>query len=151
MISILAGIVSVHCGTILTPAIGKLVSEKVIESHGNSVVHASAPLVTPFTSLRYVTLVQQQPVAEIVQPATKASLITEKTIESHGHQVIHGAAHPLIAVAKPLETVESHVVIPTVAARDIAYATPIYYSVAPHRLLAEKTISSYGHSIQHFA
>lgn len=146
VISVLASIATVQCGTILTPVIGKLVSEKVVEAHGNSVVHPS-PLVAAVSPalLRYadVALVQQ-PVAEIAQPVAKASLLAEKTIEAHGHQVIHDA-RPLIAVAKPL-AVESHFAIP---AREIPYAAPIYYPTYPHQLVAEKTVSSYGHSIQH--
>ncbi|XP_011689125.1 PREDICTED: uncharacterized protein LOC105450800 [Wasmannia auropunctata] len=155
VISVLASIATVQCGTILTPVIGKLLSEKVIEAHGSNVVHpASAPLVAAAspTLLKYadVALVQQ-PVAEIVQPVAKTSLIAEKTIEAHGHQVIHDA-RPLIAVAKPLAAIESHVAVPAIAAREIAYAAPYYsayYSAYPHQLVAEKTISSYGHSIQH--
>lgn len=154
VISVLASIAAVQCGTILTPVIGKLVSEKVVEAHGNSVVHPSPSLVAAASPalLRYadVALVQQ-PVAEIVQPVAKASLVAEKTIEAHGHQVIHDA-RPLVAVAKPLAAVESHVALPAFATREIAYAPPYYspyYSAYPQQLLAEKTVSSYGHSIQH--
>lgn len=137
----LASIVSVQCGTIFAPAVGKLVSEKVIESHGNSVVHASAPFVAAVAQpalLKYadVALVQQQPVA--VQPLTKAALVAEKTIVAHGHQVVHNA-QPVVAVTKPLAAIESHVAIPALAARGLAYA-PIYYSAYPHQLLAEKTV-----------
>lgn len=149
VISVLASIASVQCGTILTPAIGKLVSEKVVESHGNNVVHATAPLVAAAAvpALRYTNVaLVQQPVAEIAQPEAKASLIAEKTIEAHGHQVVHNA-HPLVALAKPLEIVESHVAVPAIATRGLTYASPIYY---PH-LFAEKTVSSYGHAIQHIA
>jgi len=152
IISVLASIVSVQCGTILAPVVGKLVSERVIESHGNSVVHASAPLVAAVAQpafLKYadVALVRQ-PVVEIAQPLTKAALVAERTIEAHGHQVVHNA-QPLVAVAKPLAAhVESHhVAIPT---RGLAYA-PVYYSAYPHQLVAEKTVSSYGHSVQHVA
>jgi len=151
VISVLASIATVQCGTILTPVVGKLVSEKVIEAHGSNVVHPSAPLVAAASPalLRYadVALVQQ-PVAEIVQPVAKASLVAEKTIEAHGHQVIHDA-RPLVAVAKPLAAIESHVAIPTIAAREIAYAAPIYYSRYPYQLIGEKTVSSYGHSVQY--
>lgn len=149
VISVLASIATVQCGTVLTPVVGKLVSEKVVEAHGNNVVHPSPLLaaVSP-TLLRYADVgLLQQPVAEIVQPVAKASLVAEKTIEAHGHQVIHDA-RPLIAVAKPL-AVESHFAIPALAAREIPYAAPIYYSTYPHQLVAEKTVSSYGHSIQH--
>ncbi|XP_011881948.1 PREDICTED: uncharacterized protein LOC105569821 [Vollenhovia emeryi] len=149
VISVLASIAAVQCGTILTPVVGKLVSEKVVEAHGSNVVHPS-PLVAAVSPalLRYadVALVQQ-PIAEIVQPVAKASLVAEKTIEAHGHQVIHDA-RPLVAAAKPL-AVESHVAVPTLAAHEIPYASPIYYSAYPHQLVAEKTVSSYGHSVQH--
>lgn len=149
VISVLASIAAVQCGTILTPVVGKLVSEKVIEEHSNNVVHPS-PLVAAVSPalLRYANVaLVQQPVAELVQPVAKASLVAEKTIEAHGHQVIHDA-RPLIAVAKPL-AVESHVAVPAIAAREISYAAPIYYPTYPHQLIAEKTVSSYGHSIQH--
>lgn len=149
VISVLASIATVQCGTVLTPVVGKLVSEKVIEAHGNNVVHPS-PLLAAVSPalLRYADVaLLQQPVAEIVQPVPKASLLAEKTIETHGHQVIHDA-RPLIAVAKPL-AVESHLALPALAAREIPYAAPIYYSGYPHQLVAEKTVSSYGHSIQH--
>lgn len=154
VISVLASIASVQCGTILTPVLGKLVSEKVVESHGNNVVHASAPLFTAAAPavLKYadVALVQQ-PVAEVLQPVAKASLIAEKTIEAHGHQVVHNA-HPVLAVAKPVPAIESHVAIPTLPARRLAYAysAPIYYPYS-HQLISEKTVSSYGHSIHHVA
>ncbi|XP_011342686.1 uncharacterized protein LOC105282434 [Ooceraea biroi] len=151
VISVLASIASVQCGAILTPVLGKLVSEKVVESHGNNVVHASAPLVTASAPvLRYtdVALVQQ-PLAEVVQPVAKGSLIAEKTIEAHGHQVIHNA-HPVITVAKPLAAIQSHVAIPTLAARELAYTAPIYYPYS-HQLIGEKTVSNYGYSIQHLA
>ncbi|XP_018371945.1 PREDICTED: uncharacterized protein LOC108766891 [Trachymyrmex cornetzi] len=154
VISVLASIATVQCGTILTPVIGKLVSEKVVEAHGSNVVHPSALVAAASPALlRYadVALVQQ-PVAEIVQPVAKASLVAEKTIEAHGHQVIHDA-RPLIAVAKPLAAVESHVAIPAIASREIAYTAPYYspyYSpYYPHQLIAEKTVSNYGHTIQH--
>ncbi|XP_067207358.1 uncharacterized protein [Linepithema humile] len=155
VVSVLASIVSVQCGTILAPAVGRLVSEKVIEAHGNSVVHASAPLVAAVAQPAFlkhadVALVQH-PVVEIAQPLTKAALVAERTIEAHGHQVIHNA-QPLIGVAKP--PIQSHVAIPTLAARGLAYPhhyAPIYYSAYPHQLVAEKTVSSYGHSIQHLA
>ncbi|XP_071580297.1 uncharacterized protein [Temnothorax nylanderi] len=150
VISVLASIAAVQCGTILTPVVGKLVSEKVVEAHGSNVVHPSSQLVaaiSPGLSYADVALLQQ-PVAEIVQPVAKASLVAEKTIEAHGHQVIHDA-RPLIALAKPL-AVESHVAIPAITARDvIPYATPIYYSAYPHQLVAEKTVSSYGHTVHH--
>ncbi|XP_032673141.1 uncharacterized protein LOC116845018 [Odontomachus brunneus] len=143
-VCVLACAVSVRCGTILAPAIGKLISEKVVESHGNSVVHASAPLVAVSPALRYTNVaLVQQPYAELVQPVLpKASLVAEKTIEAHGHQVIHNA--------QPLHTVEQHVAIPVAATRELAYAAPIYYSAYP-QLVAEKTVSSYGHSVQHVA
>ncbi|TGZ52751.1 uncharacterized protein [Temnothorax longispinosus] len=152
VISVLASIATVQCGTILTPVVGKLVSEKVVEAHGSNVVHPSSQLVAAISpaGLRYADVaLLQQPVAEIVQPVAKASLVAEKTIEAHGHQVIHDA-RPLIALAKPL-AVESHVAIPAITARDvIPYATPIYYSPAyPHQLVAEKTVSSYGHTVHH--
>ncbi|XP_077262283.1 uncharacterized protein LOC143897463 [Temnothorax americanus] len=152
VISVLASIATVQCGTILAPVVGKLVSEKVVEAHGSNVVHPSSQLVAAISpaGLRYadVALLQQQPVAEIAQPVAKASLVAEKTIEAHGHQVIHDA-RPLIALAKPL-AVESHVAIPAITARDvIPYATPIYYSGYPHQLVAEKTVSSYGHTVHH--
>lgn len=147
VISVLAIIATVQCGTILTPVVGKLVSEKVIEAHSSNVVHPSAPLVSS-ALLKYADVaLLQQPVAEIVQPVAKASLVAEKTIEAHGHQVIHDA-RPLIAVAKPL-AIESHIAVPASAAREIPYATPLYYSVYPQQLVAEKTVSSYGHSVQH--
>lgn len=151
VITVLVSIVSVQCGTILVPAVGKLVSEKVIESHGNSVVHSSAPLLAAVAPqpalLKYANVaLVQQPVAEIVQPLTKTALVAEKTIEAHGHQVVHHA-QPLVAVAKPLAAIESHVAIPALAARGLAYA-PIY-SPYPHHLVAEKTVSSYGHRIHH--
>jgi len=132
MISLLASVVSVQCGAVLTPVLGKLISEKVVESHGNNVVHASAPL------LRYADVaLLQQPLAEIAQPVVKGSLLAEKTLEAHGHQVIHRA--------QPLTTVQSHVAIPA-----LAYAAPIYYPYS-HQLIGEKTVSSYGHSVQHVA
>lgn len=152
IITMLASIATVQCGIIATPIIGKLVSEKVIESHGNNVVHASAAPLVAATSpalLRYATdvAVVQEPIAEIVQPLAKAALIAEKTIEAHGHHIVHNA-HPLVAVAaKPLATIESHFAIPTIAARGLA--APIYYSTYPHQLIAEKTVSTYGHSVQH--
>ncbi|GAB1858955.1 Phage tail protein [Camponotus japonicus] len=155
VISMLASIATVQCGTIVAPVVGKLVSEKVVESHGNNVVHASAaPLVAAASPalLRYATnvAVVQEPVAEIVQPLAKASLVAEKTVEAHGHHIIHNA-HPLVAVAaKPLAAIESHIAIPAIAARGLAAPT-IYYSTFPHQLIAEKTVSSYGHSIQHVA
>lgn len=147
-------VVSARCGTIFTPAIGKLVSEKVVESHGNNVVHASAPLVAAAAvapALKYTNVaLVQQPIASIVQPVLpKASLVAEKTIEAHGHQVVHNA-QPLVALAKPLDSVQQHVAIPAIAAREFAYAAPVYYSAYPH-LVAEKTVSSYGHSVQHVA
>ncbi|XP_018401958.1 PREDICTED: uncharacterized protein LOC108779099 [Cyphomyrmex costatus] len=154
VIFVLASIATVQCGTILTPVIGKLVSEKVVEAHGSNVVHPSASLVAAASPalLRYadVALVQQ-PVAEIVQPVAKASLVAEKTIEAHGHQVIHDA-RPLVAVAKPLTAIESHVAVPAIASREIAYTAPYYspyFSAYPHQLIAEKTVSNYGHVIQH--
>ncbi|KMQ96880.1 phage tail protein [Lasius niger] len=156
VISMLASIATVQCGTILaSPVIGKLVSEKVIESHGNNVVHsATVPLAVAASPalLRYATdvaLVPQEPIVESVQPLAKASLVAERTIEAHGHRIVHNA-HPLVAV-RPLTTVESHVAIPTIAARGLTYAAPIYYSTYPHQLIAEKTVSSYGHSVQHVA
>lgn len=143
-VCVLVCAVSVRCETIFAPAIGKLISEKVVESHGNNVVHASAPLVAAAVSpaLRYTNVaLVQQPIAEFVQPVLpKASLVAEKTIEAHGHQVIHNA--------QPLHSVEQHVAVPAVATREYAYAAPIYYSAYP-QLVAEKTVSSYGHSIQH--
>ncbi|EFN74881.1 hypothetical protein EAG_04103 [Camponotus floridanus] len=148
LISMLAGIATVQCGTIVAPVVGKLVSEKVVESHGNNVVHASASPIL----LRYATdvAVVQEPVAEIAQPLAKASLVAEKTVEAHGHHIIHNA-HPLVAVAaKPLAALESHIAIPAIAARGLAAPT-LYYSTFPHQLIAEKTVSSYGHSIQHVA
>jgi len=153
IISILASIATVQCGTILSPVIDKLVSEKIIEAHSNHVVHPSASLVAAASpALRYADIaLVQQPIAETVQPVAKASLVTDKTIEAYGHQVIHDA-RPLIAVAKPLAAVESHVAVPAIATREIAYAAPYYsayYSAYPHQLVAEKTVSSYGHSIQH--
>ncbi|XP_011642594.1 uncharacterized protein LOC105430638 [Pogonomyrmex barbatus] len=152
VISVLASIATVQCGTVLTPVVGKLVSEKVVEAHGSNVVHPSASLVAAASPalLRYADVaLLQHPVAEIVQPVAKTSLVAEKTIEAHGHQVIHDA-RPLVAVAKPLTAIESHVAVPTFATRQIAYAAPFYYSdySYPHQL-AEKTVSSYGHSIQH--
>lgn len=149
VISVLASIATVQCGTILTPVVGKLISEKVVEAHSSNVVHPS-PLVAAVSPalLKYADVaLLQQPVAEIVQPVAKASLVAEKTIEAYGHQVIHDA-RPLIAVAKPL-AVESHVAVPASAAREIPYATPLYYSVYPQQLVAEKTVSSYGHSVLH--
>lgn len=149
VISVLASIATVQCGTILTPVVGKLVSEKVVEAHGSSVIHPSASLVAAASPalLRYadVALVQQ-PVAEIVQPVAKAALIAEKTIEAYGHHVIHDA-RPLVTLGKPL-AVESHVAVPAIASREIAYAAPIYYPYS-HQLVTEKSVSSYGHSIQH--
>lgn len=152
VISVLANIATVHGGAVLTPVIGRLVSEKVVEAHSNNVVHPSAPLVAAVSPalLKYADVgLVQQPVAEIVQPVAKTSLVAEKTIEAHGHQVIHDA-RPLVAVAKPL-AVQSHFAIPTYAAREIPYASIYYptYAQYPHQLVAEKTVSSYGHSIQH--
>lgn len=148
----LASLATVQCGIIATPIVGKLVSEKVVESHGNNVVHASSAPLTAAASpvlLRYATdvAVVQEPVVEFAQPLAKAALVAEKTVEAHGHRIIHNA-RPLVAVAaRPLATIESHVAIPTIAARGLA--APIYYSTYPHQLIAEKTISSYGHSVQH--
>ncbi|XP_020292148.1 uncharacterized protein LOC109858880 [Pseudomyrmex gracilis] len=141
VITVLASIVSVQCGTILTPVVGKLVSERVVESHGNNVVHASAPLVaTAPALLKYADVAVLQPQPAVV---AKAALVAEKTIEAHGHHIVHNA--------QPLAAVESHVAIPAIAAREITYASPVYYSAYPHQLVAEKTVSSYGHSIQHIA
>ncbi|XP_012533060.1 uncharacterized protein LOC105834826 [Monomorium pharaonis] len=139
IISVLASIATVQCGTILTPVVGKLVSEKVIEAHGNHVVHPSPSLL----SYPNVALVQHPVAGQFVaQPLAKASLIAEKTIEAHGHQVIHDA-RPLIAVAKPQ-------LAPAFVAREIGapYYSP-YYAAYPQQFVAEKTVSSYGHSIQH--
>jgi hypothetical protein len=150
MISVLASLVSVQCGAVLTPVLGKLISEKVVESHGSNVVHASAPLLSAAPVLRYADVaLLQQPFAEIAQPVVKGSLLAEKTVEAHGHQVIHDA-QPAIAVAKPLTSIESHVAIPALATRELAYAAPIYYPYS-HQLIGEKTVSSYGHSVQHVA
>lgn len=128
----LACAVSARCGTILAPVIGNLVSEKVVESHGNHVVHATAPV------LRYSNVI---PVAGVAFP--KASLVAEKIhAEAHNHQ---GISNP-----QPLHSVEQHVAIPAIVGRDFTYARPIYYSAYP-QLVAEKTVSSYGHSIRHLA
>ncbi|XP_029171378.1 uncharacterized protein LOC114940799 [Nylanderia fulva] len=150
VIFMLASLVTVQCGTIVasSPIIGKLISESVIESHGNSVVHPSkVPLALGASSpvlLKYgpdVALVQQEPV--VVQPLVKASLVAEKTIEAHGHHVVHPVA------AKPLATLDSHFAIP-ISTRGLAYAAPIYYPTYPHhQLIAEKTVSNYGHSVHH--
>jgi len=116
IISILASIATVQCETIFSPVIDKLVSEKIIEAHSNNVVHPSASLVAAASPalLRYADIaLVQQPIAEIVQPVAKASLVTDKTIEAYGHQVIHDT-RPLIAVAKPLAAVESHVAVPAI-------------------------------------
>lgn len=139
----MACVASVRCGAIFAPA--KLVSEKVVEAHGNHVVHASAPLVAP--ALRYTNVAALQP--GILQPVVpKASLVAEKTID--GQHVVHNAQPALVALAKPLASVEQHVAIPAVAAREVAYVAPLYYPAYSH-LVAEKTVSSYGHSVQHVA
>ncbi|KAL6442023.1 hypothetical protein ACFW04_002392 [Cataglyphis niger] len=129
IISMLAGIATVHCGSILTPVIGKLVSERVIESHGNNVVHASAPTLlvaaaSP-TLLRYPTNVAlvQEPVAEIVQPLAKATLVAERTIEAHGHHIIHNT-HPVPVTAKLLPAIKT-----------ISYFAD---SSHPHQIIDEK-------------
>ncbi|KAL0099127.1 hypothetical protein PUN28_020284 [Cardiocondyla obscurior] len=147
VISVLAGIAAVQCGTILTPVVGGLVSEKVIEAHGNNVVHPSPYVAAISPALRYANVgLLQQPVAGYAQPVARTALVAEKTIEAHGHQVIHDA-RPLVEVAKPF-ALASPYAVPTFAAREIPYASPVYYSTYP-QLLAEKTVSSYGHSVQH--
>ncbi|KAM0724500.1 hypothetical protein ACS0PU_009581 [Formica fusca] len=133
-ISMLASIATVQCGIILTP-VGKLVSEEVVESHGNNVVHASAPLpLVPVASpalLRYPTDVApvQEPVAEIVQPLAKVSLIAEKTIETHGHRIVHNT-HPLVPVtAKFLPAIKPY------------FADPSIFPTYPHyQLFGEKVL-----------
>uniref|UniRef100_A0ABD2XR34 Cuticle protein n=1 Tax=Trichogramma kaykai TaxID=54128 RepID=A0ABD2XR34_9HYME len=80
-------------------------SETTVESHGNSVVHASAPVVTGYAAAPAVA-VQAAPVL------AKQELLSEKTtIESHGNSVVHGSAPVVTGYA--------------------AYAAPTYYAAAP--------------------
>ena len=70
----------------IAPVLTDVVSEKVIESHGNSVVHASAPVVQTYASVPY---------AHTFYSAPGVALVGEKTIEAHGNSVVHGSA-PLL-------------------------------------------------------
>ncbi|XP_011140595.1 uncharacterized protein LOC105183875 [Harpegnathos saltator] len=136
---------SARCG-ILTPTVGKLVSEKVVESHSNNVVHASAPLLAAF---RYPSVALVQPAAVLSKTSSSSA---EKTIEAYGHSELHDAGALVAPLAKPLENVEQHVVLPAIAARESPYAVPVYYPAAyPQLVAAEKTVATYGHSVQHLA
>lgn len=57
-------------GAIYSPIISDVVSEKVIEAHGNSVVHAAAP----------------------AYGVAGVAVLGEKTIEAHGNSIVHSAA-----------------------------------------------------------
>lgn len=136
----------VQCGAILTPAIDKLVSEKVIESHGSNVVHASAPLATavPLAST-YLSLTSSfQPLAEIVRPVTKSSSSATGKTTGALDQTVHVDAVPLPAAESP------HVAIATLAVDQPVYAGPIYHPYL-HQLIAERTVANYGHSVRHVA
>ncbi|XP_043477618.1 uncharacterized protein LOC122508383 [Leptopilina heterotoma] len=74
----LAAVVVAKPGAIFSPIISDIVSEKVIESHGNSVVHAAAPYA--------------------VHGVAGVSLLGEKTIEAHGNSIVHSAAPVLHSV-----------------------------------------------------
>ncbi|KAF7391459.1 hypothetical protein HZH68_011002 [Vespula germanica] len=80
----------------IAPAIvGNLISEKSIESHGNSVVHSVAPVVAPVVAPAIPLVKTMEPVL----PVTKAAaVVAEKTIESHGHSIVHHSA-PAAAVS----------------------------------------------------
>ncbi|XP_014209377.1 pupal cuticle protein G1A-like [Copidosoma floridanum] len=79
-----------------------VVNEATISSHGNSVVHASAPVVTGYAS----------PVVAAVAPA----VLAEKTISSHGHSIVHASAPAITSYAAPAPALLSY-----------APVAPVYY------------------------
>ncbi|XP_046605784.1 cuticle protein 16.5-like [Neodiprion virginianus] len=132
---------SAHHALVAGPAVvGRLVSEKTVESHGNTVVHNSAPLIhAAVPAVAYaaatplVAAVPAVPAVHAVHAVPQAHLISEKTIESHGNSVVHGTA-PVISYAAAVPAVRYAAAVP----------------VAPHSaLISEKSVSSYGHSIVH--
>ncbi|XP_034933929.1 uncharacterized protein [Chelonus insularis] len=100
---VFAAIVAVATATpgyLTSPLISTLIGEKTIESHGNSVVHASAPLVKTVAAAPIIetyTPVHYAPAAKIVYEAQPA-LLAEKTISSHGQSIVHNSA-PVISAA----------------------------------------------------
>lgn len=71
----LAAVVVAKPGAILSPIISDVISEKVVEAHGNSVIHASAPY-----------------------GLAGVAVLGEKTIEAHGNSIVHSAAPVLHSV-----------------------------------------------------
>ncbi|CAD6224758.1 GSCOCG00005538001-RA-CDS [Cotesia congregata] len=78
-----------------------LVQERIIESHGNAVIHGNAKVVQSSLPLVYTgvqavhaaPLIETQyiqPVKTIYQPAV-STLISEKSISKHGHSIVHDA------------------------------------------------------------
>ena len=129
---------------VASPVHASLIGEKTIESHGNSVVHASAPLVSSISAAPAVItspIVAESAVAYaapshhqvLAHALPAASLAHEKTIESHGNSVIHASA-PVYAAA-------------------VAEPAPLLYTYAAPApvagLVGEKTVSNYGHSVLH--
>ncbi|XP_046737132.1 uncharacterized protein LOC124405906 [Diprion similis] len=137
---------SAHHALVVSPAVvGSLVSEKTVESHGNTVVHSSAPVVhAAVPAVAYAAaapLVAAVPAVpavhavHAVHAVPQAHLVSEKTIESHGNSVVHGTA-PVLSYAAAVPAVRYAAAVP----------------VAPHSaLISEKSVSSYGHSVVHHA
>ncbi|XP_011304829.1 uncharacterized protein [Fopius arisanus] len=117
-------------GLLSSPVWSTIVGEKTIESHGNSIVHNSAPVVHTYEA------------APVILPA--ASVLAEKTISSHGHSIVH----------KATPIVETHQVAPVVlASQPLLLQKTVHHEplVFAQPIVAEKTISSHGHSIVHEA
>lgn len=91
---VLSGLLSVALAKpseIVPAVVGNLISEKSIESHGNSVVHSvAAPVVAPVIAPATIPLIKT--IEPVLPVAKAAAIVAEKTIESHGHSIVHHSA-----------------------------------------------------------
>ncbi|XP_066594877.1 cuticle protein 16.5-like [Prorops nasuta] len=144
LLVLICGLVAVTVakpGALLSPVVGRLVSEKTIESHGNSVIHSSAPLVSAAVPLQYTAAavpVVQAAAAPVPAPAVaavavpvapKAALVAEKTVEAHGHSVVHTA--PAISYAAA---------IPVAAPLEVAAEPLVKVAVQPQKEAAKEEV-----------
>ncbi|XP_057317948.1 uncharacterized protein LOC130662966 [Microplitis mediator] len=69
------------------------IHEKTIESHGNSVVHSSAPVVHTVPVVPVVPYVEHK---KLYYKSVPTHVISEKTVSNHGHSIVHNA-QPVIS------------------------------------------------------
>ena len=101
--------------------------ETTIESHGNSVVHGSAPVFAAPAA----PLVETR--AAVLPTVAKTAYLTEsKTIESHGNSVVHSAAPVVTGYAAPAVHTYAAPAVHAYAAPAYAAAGPIAYAAHPY-------------------